>query len=178
MLFESAGDSNVDYRSLSWKLLVTRTSGDGFGWNLVGYMCTMRATCAVNMSSIGGGSRFGGNSKVYKCSLSWNHLITRTNGVGFGWDLEGDMCTICAICPVKMSSIGGGSRFGGNSKVYKCSLSWNHLITSAYHHGFHPNLVRVIPTMCTFSPVKMVKIWGDQKIHHFFFSPKSTLSVP
>ena len=31
MLFESAGDSNVDYRSLSWKLLVTRTSGDGFG---------------------------------------------------------------------------------------------------------------------------------------------------
>ena len=50
MLFESAGDSNVDYRSLSWKLLVTRTSGVGFGSNLVGYMCTMRATYSVKMS--------------------------------------------------------------------------------------------------------------------------------
>ena len=54
MLFESAGDSNVDYRSLSWKSLVTRTSGVGFGSNLVGYMCTMCAIYPVNMSSIGG----------------------------------------------------------------------------------------------------------------------------
>ena len=84
MLFESAGDSNVDYRSLSWKLLVTRTSGVGFGSNLVGYMCTMRATYSVKMSSIGGGSRFGGNSKVYKCSLSWKTSVTLTDGVGFG----------------------------------------------------------------------------------------------
>ena len=29
-----------------------------------------------------------------------------------------------------------GSRFGGNSKVYKCSLSWNHLITSVGVDGF------------------------------------------
>ena len=84
MLFESAGDSNVDYRSLSWKLLVTRTSGVGFGSNLVGYMCTMRATYSVKMSSIGWGLRFGGNSKVYKCSLSWNPLITWMNDIGFG----------------------------------------------------------------------------------------------
>ena len=49
------------------------------------------------------------------------------------------------------------------------------LITSAYHHGFHPNLVRVTPTVCTSYPVKMVKIWWGQKIHHF--SLKSTLSV-
>ena len=38
----------------------------------------------VNMSSIGGGSRFGGNSKVYKCSLSWKTSVTLTDGVGFG----------------------------------------------------------------------------------------------
>ena len=83
MLFESAGISNVDFRSLSWKSLVTRTDGIEFHSNLVGDMCTMCATCAVKMSSIGGGSRFGGNSKVYKCSLSWNQSITWTNGNGF-----------------------------------------------------------------------------------------------
>ena len=84
MLFVSAGDSNVDFRSLSWKSLVTRTDGIEFHSNLVGDMCTMCATCAVKMSSIGGGSRFGGNSKVYKCSLSWKTSVTLTDGVGFG----------------------------------------------------------------------------------------------
>ena len=83
MLFESAGISNVDYRSLSRKSLVTRTDGIEFHSNLVGDMCTMCAIYSVDMSSIGGGSRFGGNSKVYKCSLSWNRLITRTNGNEF-----------------------------------------------------------------------------------------------
>ena len=34
-----------------------------------------------------------------------------------------------------------GSRFGSNSKVYKCSLSWNQLITSVNVVGFHSNLV-------------------------------------
>ena len=34
MLFVSAGISNVDFRSLSWKSLVTRTDGDGFHSNL------------------------------------------------------------------------------------------------------------------------------------------------
>ena len=86
-------------------------------------MCTMCATCPVNMSSIGDMLRFGGNSKVYKCSLSWNRLITQTDDVGFHSKLVWDMCTMCAIYPVNMSSIGGGLRFGGNSKVYKCSLS-------------------------------------------------------
>ena len=70
MLFVSAGDSNVDFRSLSWKSLVTRTDGIEFHSNLVWDMCTMCAIYPVNMSSIGGGLRFGGNSKVYKCSLS------------------------------------------------------------------------------------------------------------
>ena len=83
MLFESAGISNVDFRSLSWKSLVTRTDGIEFHSNLVGDMCTMCAIYSVDMSSIGGGSRFGGNSKVYKCSLSWNQSITWTNGNGF-----------------------------------------------------------------------------------------------
>ena len=83
MLFESAGISNVDFRSLSWKLLVTRTDGIGFHSKLVWDMCTMCAIYPVNMSSIGGGSRFGGNSKVYKCSLSWKLLVTWTSGNGF-----------------------------------------------------------------------------------------------
>ena len=30
------------------------------------------------------GLRFGGNSKVYKCSLSWNRLITSVGVIGFG----------------------------------------------------------------------------------------------
>ena len=84
MLFESAGISNVDYRSLSRKSLVTRTDGIEFHSNLVGDMCTMCAIYSVDMSSIGGGSRFGGNSKVYKCSLSWNQSITWTSVIGFG----------------------------------------------------------------------------------------------
>ena len=74
--------------------------------------------------------RFGGNSKVYKCSLSRNQLITSVGVVGFHSILVGDMASVCRFSPVKMSSIGGGLRFGGNSKVYKCSLSWNRLITS------------------------------------------------
>ena len=83
MLFVSAGDSNVDFRSLSWKSLVTRTDGIEFHSNLVGDMCTMCAIYSVDRSSIGGGSRFAGNSKVSKCSLSWNQSITWTNGKGF-----------------------------------------------------------------------------------------------
>ena len=83
----------------------------------------------VNMSSIGDILRFGGNSKVYKCSLSWNQSITWTDGIGIHSNLDGCMASVCRFSPVNMSSIGGGSRFGGNSKVYKCSLSWNRLIT-------------------------------------------------
>ena len=156
MLFESAGISNVDFRSLSWKLLVTRTSVIGFGWNLEGCMANVCRCYPVNMSSIGGGSRFGSDSKVYKCSLSRNLLITSVSGVDrFGWNLVEDMCTMCATCAVKMSSIGGGSRFGGNSKVYKCSLSWNHLITSVRSDGFHSNLEKFMASMSWFGPVKM-----------------------
>ena len=47
----------------------------------------------------------------------------------------------------------------------KKKWTFGSLITSAYHHGFHPNLIRVTPTMCTFSPVKMVKIWENKKYH-------------
>ena len=107
MLFESAGISNVDYRSLSRKSLVTRTDGIEFHSNLVGDMCTMCATCPVKMSSIGGGSRFGGNSKVYKCSLSWNRLITSVMSDGFHSNLVECMGSIFTTYPVKMSSIGG-----------------------------------------------------------------------
>ena len=46
------------------------------------------------------------------------------------------MASVCRFSPVKMSSIGGGSRFGGDSKVYKCSLSRNYLITSVCVVGF------------------------------------------
>ena len=83
MLFESAGISNVDFRSLSWNRLITSVGAVGFHSNLVGDMCTMCAIYPVKMSSIGGGSRFGGNSKVYKCSLSWNRLITSVGVDGF-----------------------------------------------------------------------------------------------
>ena len=143
------------FSSLSWKSFVTRTSVNGFGWNLVEDMCTMCAIYPVNMSSIGGGSRFGGNSKVYKCSLSWNRLITRTSGVGWRSNLGECMASVFWCCPVKMSSIGGGSRFGGNSKVYKCSLSWNQLITSVRSDGFRSNLDEDMCTMCATCPVKM-----------------------
>ena len=54
---------------------------------------------------------------------------------------------------------------------------FGHLITSAYHHGFHPNLVRVTPSMHSSYPVKMVKIWGGSKKSIIFFSPKSTHSL-
>ena len=91
-----------------------------FGRRHVHYVCYLPCKYEFNRR----GLRFGGNSKVYKCSLSWKSLVTRTDGIEFHSNLVEDMCTMCATCPVKMSSIGGGSRFGGNSKVYKCSLSW------------------------------------------------------
>ena len=47
-------------------------------------MCTICATCAVKMSSIGDMLRFDGNSKVYKCSLSRKSSVTLMSGVGFG----------------------------------------------------------------------------------------------
>ena len=53
------------------------------------------------------GLRFGSDSKVYKCSLSWNQSITQTDDVGFHSNLVGDMGSLCQCCPVKMSSIGG-----------------------------------------------------------------------
>ena len=68
--------------------------------------------------------------------------------IGFHSNLDGDMASICRFSPVKMSSIGGGSRFGGNSKVYKCSLSWNLLITSVRAIGFHSNLEGCMASVC------------------------------
>ena len=55
------------------------------------------------MNSIGGGSRFGGNSKVYKCSLSWKTSVTRTDGDGFHSNLDECMGSIFTTYPVKMS---------------------------------------------------------------------------
>ena len=46
------------------------------------------------------------------------------------------MGSVCGFSPVKMNSIGGGLRFGGDSKVYKCSLSWNQSITRTSVIGF------------------------------------------
>ena len=155
MLFELAWISNVDFRSLSWNRLITSVSVDGFWWNLVGDMASVCRFSPMKMSSIGGGSRFGGNSKVYKCSLSWNRLITQTSVIGFHSNLVGDMASVLWCYPVKMNSIGGGLRFGGNSKVYKCSLSWNHLITQTDDVGFWSNFVGDMCTMCATCPVKM-----------------------
>ena len=124
-------------------------------------MCTICAICPVNMSSIGGGSRFGGNSKVYKCSLSRKSSVTLMSGVGFGWNLVVYVASICRCYPVNMSSIGGGSRFGGNSKVYKCSLSWNQLITSVGVIGFWSNLVGNMASVLWCCPVNMSSIGGD-----------------
>ena len=103
MLFVSAGSSNVDYRSLSWNRLITSVGVIEFHSNLVGDMCTMCAICPVNMSSIGGGLRFGGNSKVYKCSLSWNRLITSVGVIEFHSNLVGGMADAPRCCPVNMS---------------------------------------------------------------------------
>ena len=52
-----------------------------------------------------------GISNVDFHSLSWNRLITSVDVIGFHSNLVGDMCTMCAICPVNMSSIGGGIAF-------------------------------------------------------------------
>ena len=57
------------------------------------------------------------------------------------------MANVCRCYPVNMSSIGGGSRFGSDSKVYKCSLSWNQLITSVNVVGFYSNLVGDMASM-------------------------------
>ena len=48
----------------------------------------------------------------------------------------------------------------------KCNFG--SFITSAYHHGFHQNLVRVTPTMSSSYPVNMSKIWGIKKYDFFF----------
>ena len=54
----------------------------------------------------------------------------------------GGVCGKCVVMlPCKNELNRRGSRFGGNSKVYKCSLSWNQLITSVNVVGFHSNLV-------------------------------------
>ena len=41
MLFESAGISNVDFRSLSWNQLITSVNVVGFHSNLVGDMASV-----------------------------------------------------------------------------------------------------------------------------------------
>ena len=51
-----------------------------FGMGHVHYVCYLSCEYELNRR----GSRFGGNSKVYKCSLSWNLLITSVGVVGFG----------------------------------------------------------------------------------------------
>ena len=59
----------------------------------------------------------------------------------------------------------------------KCNFG--SLITSAYHHGFQPNLVRVTPTMSSSYPVNMSKIWGIKKYHLLWcFHRQSLRSVP
>ena len=49
----------------------------------------------------------------------------------------GGVCDECVVVlPCKYELNRSGLRFGSNSKVYKCSLSWNHLITSVGVDGF------------------------------------------
>ena len=128
-----------------------------FGGGHVHYMCYLPCENELNRR----GSRFGGNSKVYKCSLSRKSSVTLMSGVGFGWNLVVYVASICRCYPVNMSSIGGGSRFGGNSKVYKCSLSWNQLITSVGVIGFWSNLVGNMASVLWCCPVNMSSIGGD-----------------
>ena len=157
------GNSKVYKCSLSWNLLITSVGVVGFGWDLVGDMADAPRCCPVKMSSIGDILRFGGNSKVYKCSLSWNLLITSVKVIGFWSNLVECMASVLWYCPVKMSSIRDMSRFGGNSKVYKCSLSWKTSVTLTDVVGFGWNLEKFMASMCWFRPVKMSKIWAVKK---------------
>ena len=43
--------------------------------------CVVMLPCEYELNRRG--LRFGGNSKVYKCSLSWNQLITSVGVIGF-----------------------------------------------------------------------------------------------
>ena len=101
-------------------------NSDEWWWILIkfgrGYgECMQMLPCKYELNRRG--SRFGSDSKVYKCSLSWKLLVTWTSGNGFWSNLEECMVSVLWYCPVKMNSIGGGLRFGSDSKVYKCSLS-------------------------------------------------------
>ena len=82
------------------------------------------------MNSIRGGQKIHVFGVGIKTSVTWVHCV------GFGSNLVEDMGSVCQCCPVNMSSIGGGSRFGGDSKVYKCSLSRNQSITQTSVIGF------------------------------------------
>ena len=71
MLFESESVNNLDELQLIWMK---------FGRGYVHYVCYLSCKYELNRR----GSRFGSDSKVYKCSLSRNRLITWTNCNGFG----------------------------------------------------------------------------------------------
>ena len=71
MLFELESINNLD----EWQWILIKF-GRGYG------ECVVMLPCEYELNRRG--SRFGGNSKVYKCSLSWKTSVTLTDGVGFG----------------------------------------------------------------------------------------------
>ena len=71
MLFELEIACNLD----EWQWILIKFGG-------MHGECVQIYPCEYELNQRG--SRFGGNSKVYKCSLSWNQLITSVGVIGFG----------------------------------------------------------------------------------------------
>ena len=62
------------------------------------------------------------------CNLDeWQWILIKFGG------MHGE-CVVILSCENELNR--RGSRFGSDSKVYKCSLNWNRLITSVRSDGF------------------------------------------
>ena len=156
----------------------------GFHPNSNRVTLTMSPSYPVNMSKIWGFKKYHTYFVVFTDNHSWSvtfgSFISSMSVHGFQPNSNRVTPAMSPSYPVNMSKIWGFKIFtyfgvftDNHSEVY-----FESLITSMSVHGFQPNLTWSIPTVPSFIPVNISKIWGFKNftfvLNIFFFTRKIT----
>ena len=123
--------------------------------------------------------------KCFQLKVNFLLHITSMNVHGFHPNSNRVTSTMCSSYPVKMSKIWGFKKYHLLSVCFSAkkllrSVTLGSLITIMNVHGFQPNLAWSIPTVPSFIPVNMSKIWGFKNFTFVlsnFFCVKILLST-
>ena len=149
---------------VNFLLHITSMNVHGFHPNSNRVTSTMCSSYPVKMSKIWGFKKYHLLSVCFSAKKCiFGSFITSMNVHGFHPNSNRVTPTMSSSYPVKMSKIWGNKKY----HLLWCfhwqslrSVTLGSLITTMSVHGFQPNLAWSIPTVPSFIPVNMSKIWG------------------